>query len=64
MTFRNITVDNSVKIISHSEQTKERDNKPNTLKSNSPPRKQNTIISQNNKNLLNIKAVQGFRILN
>ena len=53
MTFRKITVDISVKYIPQSEQTQERDSKPNTIKNNSLPRKQNKNNSQNNKNSLN-----------
>ena len=49
MTFGKITIDNSVRYIPKSEQTKERDIKPNTktIKAGSLPRKQNKIISQN-----------------
>ena len=53
MTSRKITVDNSLKYIPQSEQTQERDSKPNTIKNNSLPRKQNINSSKNNKNLLN-----------
>ena len=35
MTLRKITIDNSVKYISQSEQTQERDIEPNTLENNS-----------------------------
>ena len=41
MTPRKITVDGSLTYMAQSEQTKERDNKPNTIKKNSLPRKQN-----------------------
>ena len=49
MTLRKITIDNSVKDIPISEQTKERDLRSNTLTKNSLPGKQNENISQNNK---------------
>ena len=62
MTLRKITIDNSVKYIPQSEQTQERDSKPNTIKNNSLPRKQNKKLSQNNKKLIkNITA--GFKII-
>ena len=44
MTVRKITIDISVKIIAHNEQTREKDSKPNTTF----PRKQNKKLSQNN----------------
>ena len=52
MTLRRITIDDSVKIIAQSEQTQERDNKPNTIKNISLPKKRNKNISQNNKKIL------------
>ena len=45
--MRKISVDNSVRYIPRSEQTKERDSKPKT-KAGSLPRKQNKKLSQNN----------------
>ena len=48
MTLRKITVDNIVNYIAQSEQTKKGDNKPNTIKNNSLPRKQNKKISRKN----------------
>ena len=51
MVFRRITVDNTVRYISKSEQSKEKDIKPNTIKNNSNPRKQNKITSQNKKKI-------------
>ena len=48
MTLRKITIDNSVRYIPKSEQTKEI--KPKTIKTGSLPRKQNKNISQNSKN--------------
>ena len=50
MTLRKKTVDNSVKFIAQSGPTQfissERDIKPNTLKNNSLPKKQNKKLSQ------------------
>ena len=60
MTLRRITFDNSVKYIAQSERT--RDSEPNTIKNNSLPEKQNKIISQNKKIILNL-AAEKFRIL-
>ena len=40
MTFRKITFDNSVRYIPQSEQTKEKDSKPNTILNYSLPKKQ------------------------
>ena len=50
MTLRKITFDNSIRYTPKSEQTKERDIKPKTMKIGSLPRKQNKKLSQNNKN--------------
>ena len=47
MVLRKIAVDNSVRYIPKSEQTKERDSKPKTTKAGSLPRKQNKNISRN-----------------
>ena len=44
MVSRKITIDNSVKCISKSEQTKEKDIKPKTIQAGSLPRKQNKKI--------------------
>ena len=41
MTLRKITIDNSIRYIPKSEQTKEREIKPKTIKAGSVPRKQN-----------------------
>ena len=53
MTLRKITIDNSVRYIPKSEQTKERDikRKTKTIKAGSLPRKQNKDISQNSKKI-------------
>ena len=48
MTFRKITVDNSVRYVPKSEESKERDSKPKTTKTGSLPRKQSKNPSQNN----------------
>ena len=65
MTFRKITIDNSVRYIPVSEKTKERDIKPKTktIKAGSLPRKQNKKISQNSKKFLENVAASGFGIL-
>ena len=63
MTLRKITIDNSVRYIPKSEQTKEKENKPKTIKAGSLPRRQNKIISQNSKKFLKNIAASGFGIL-
>ena len=62
MTLRKITIDNSVRHIPKSEQTKERDIKPKTkkIKAGSLPRKQNQNISQSSKKFLKNVAAGGF----
>ena len=60
MTLRKITIDNSVRYIPKSEQTKEREIKPKTIKACSLPRKQNKKISRNSKKFLNNVAASGF----
>ena len=59
MVLRKITVDNSVRYIPKTEQTKERDTKQKTAKTGSLPRKQNEKLSQNNKKWVD----SGFGIL-
>ena len=54
MTLRKIIIDNSVRYIPKSEQTKE-------IKQNT--RKQNKNISQNNKKFLNNVSESGFKLL-
>ena len=49
MVLRKITIDNSVRYIRKSEQTKEREIKPKTIKAGSISRKENEKSSQNNK---------------
>ena len=46
MVLRKITIDNSVRYIPISEKTKERDSKPETIKTGSLLQKQNKNISQ------------------
>ena len=62
MTLRRITIDNSVRYIPKSEQTKENDIKPKirTIKAGSLPRKQNKDCSRNNKKFLTNVAASGF----
>ena len=62
MTLRKITIDNSVRYIPKSEQTKEKDFKPKTrkLQAGSLPRKQNKNCSRKNKKLLISVAASGF----
>ena len=60
MTLRKITIDNSVRYIPKSEQTRE--NKTKTIKAGSLPRKQNKKISQNNKKFLNNVSASGFKL--
>ena len=63
MVLRKITIDNSVRYIPKTEKTKERENKPKTIKAGSLPRKQNRNISQNSKKFLKNVAASGFAIL-
>ena len=63
MTLRKITIDNSVRFVPKSEQTKEKFSKPKTTKVGSIPRKQNKKISQNNKNFLKNVSASGFKLL-
>ena len=62
MTLRKITIDNSIRYIPKSEQTKEREIKLKTIKAGSVPRKQNKNFSQNKKFIKNL-AANGFGIL-
>ena len=63
MTLRKVTIDNSVRYIPKSEQTKEREIKSKTIKAGSLPRRQNKNISQNNKKLLKKVTASGFKYL-
>ena len=60
MTLRKITIDNSVRYIPKSEQTKEKESKPKTVKTDSCLRTQNRIISQNNKKKFCSKLIWSF----
>ena len=63
MVLRKITIDNSVRYIPKSEQTKEKNIKPKTTKAGSLPREQNKKNSQISKKFLNNVAASGFGIL-
>ena len=54
MTLRKITIDNSVRYISTTEQIKEKNNKPKTIKAASLPRKKTKTFHKIVKNLLMI----------
>ena len=60
MRLRKLTIDNSVRNIPKSEQPKEREIKPKTIKAGSLPRKQNKKISQNSKKFIKNVAASGF----
>ena len=59
MTLRKITIDDSVRDIPKSEQTKEKEIKPKKVKTGSLPRNQSKKLSQNNK----IWVASGFGVL-
>ena len=63
MLLRKITIDNFVRYIPKSEQTKEKDIEPKTIKTGSLPRKQNKYISQNNEKFIKNVVASGFGIL-
>ena len=63
MTLRKITVDNSVRYVPKTEQTKEKEIKPKTIKAGSLPRKKNKNFSQNNKKFVKNFTAGGFGIL-
>ena len=65
MTLGKITIDDSVRYIPKSEQTKESDIKPKTgtIKAGSLPRKQNKNCSRSKKKFLTNVAASGFRVL-
>ena len=63
MTLRKITIDNSVRYVPKSEQTKARDNKPKTTKAGSLPRKQNKNSSQNSKKFFKSISTSGIKYL-
>ena len=60
MTLRKITIDNNVRYIPKSEQTREI--KQKTIKNDSLPRKQVKGVSQKNKNIVGNIAAGGFDI--
>ena len=61
--MRKITIDNSVRYIPKTEQTKLRDTKPKTTKAGSLPGNQIKNISQNNKKFLKNVAANALGIL-
>ena len=63
MTLRKITIDNSVRYIPKSEQTKDKQNKPKPIKGGSLSRKENKNISQNSKKFRKNIAASGFGVL-
>ena len=63
MVLRKITIDNSVRYIPKSEQTKGREIKSKKIKAGSVPRKQNRNISQNSKKFLKKISASGFTTL-
>ena len=63
MTLRKITIDNSVRYIPKSSQSKEINVKTRTIKAGSLPRKQNKNCSTNNKKILTNLAASGFGVL-
>ena len=63
MTLRKITIDDSVRYIPKSGQSKEINVKTRTIKAGSLPRKQNKNFSRNNKKFLTNVAASGFGVL-
>ena len=63
MTLRKITIDNSVRYIPKSEQTKEKQLKPKPIKAGSLPCKQNKNISPNSKKFLRNISASGFKYI-
>ena len=63
MTLRKITIDNSVRYIPKSGQSKEKETKPKTTKAGSLPRKQNKNILQNNKKFIKNVVASRFGYL-
>ena len=63
MTLGKITIDSSLRYVPKIEQTKEKDDKPKTIKADSLPRRQNKNISRNSKKFFNNVAAGGFGIL-
>ena len=63
MSLRKITGDNIIRYIPKNEQTKEGGIKPNKIKDNATPGKQNEKISRNIKKLLNNISASGFKYI-
>ena len=63
MVLRKGTIENSARFIPKTEKTKEKENKPKSIKAGSLPHKQNKNISQNSKKLLKNVAASGFGVL-
>ena len=63
LVLRKITIDNSVRHIPKSEQTKGKEIEPKTRKTGSLARKQSKKISQNNKKFLKNISALGFKYL-
>ena len=63
MVLRKIAIDNSVRYVPKTEQSKEKEIKPKTVKAGSLLRKQNENNSQNNEKFLKNTAAGEFNIL-
>ena len=63
MVLRKITIDNSVRFIRQTEQSRERDIKPKSIKAGSLLRKQNKNISETIKKFKENVAAGGFATL-
>ena len=63
MALRKITIDNSVRYITKTEKTKEKENKPKKIKAGSLPRKQSKKFSKNSKKFVEDFTASGFGIL-
>ena len=64
MTLRKITVDNSVRYVPKTEQTKEKEGKPKTIKAASLPRKKTKTFHKIIKRLLKILQQEDLQYLN
>ena len=64
MTLRKITVDNSVRYVPKTEQTKEKEIKPKTIKAGSLPRKKTKTFHKIIKNLLKFLQQEDLEYLN
>ena len=63
MTWRKITIDNSVKYIPQSEQSQERESEPKTITNISIPREKDKNLSQNIEKIIKNVAAEGFGFL-